>query len=60
MDGQSLIEKDLKQFLKSKSLDGKNRVDFQLRKRKVVISQSGVGVLAEKEISPKLIVVKVF
>ena len=60
LDGQSLIEKDLKQFLKSKSLDGKNRVDFQLRKRKVVISQSGVGVLAEKEISPKLIVVKVF
>ena len=60
LDGQSLIEKDLKQFLKSKSLDGKNRVDFQLRKRKVIISQSGVGVLAEKEISPKLIVVRVF
>lgn len=60
LDGQSLIEKDLKQFLKSKSLDGKNRVVFQLRKRKVVISQNGVGVLAEKEISPKLIVVKVF
>lgn len=59
LDSQHFIDDNLRSYLKSKGLNGKIRVCFQLRNRKIVVSQSGVGVLAEQEISPKLIVVKI-